>query len=245
MTEYTNVLFWVAGVVLASEAIAWIWIQILDEQNDPGDLDLTALTSLNLIVGFLYVGVVNGARDRWKRLMHHANDFTLTFQALYRKADDKTKTEMKKIRNTLMAFYDENCSTDRKIKLFFNAQEEIHKLETNINVEKLKQCTSALTRGFLEKEPILFTWHLYAILFIYFACIPVQLFNAYDATMTYVLYPIIIYLLFAVPLYANAFHNPIAHPELNKTFKKLNEEIYKKKLQQVTYTFARRTDLRI
>ena len=67
MTEYTNVLFWVAGVVLASEAIAWVWIQILDEQNDPGDLDLTALNSLNLIVGFLYVGVVNGARDRWKR----------------------------------------------------------------------------------------------------------------------------------------------------------------------------------
>jgi len=245
MIQYANVLLWVAGVVVVSEGIALFWIGILDEQNDPGDLDLTALNSLNLIVGFLYIGVVNGARDRWKRLMHHANEFTLTFQALYRKADDKTKTELKNIRNTLMVFYNENCSTDKKIQLFFNVQQEIHNLETNINADKLKQCTSALTRGFLEKEPILFTWHLYAILFIYFACIPVQLFNAYDATLTYIMYPIIIYLLFAVPLYANAFHNPIQHPELNKTFKKLHEQIYKNPLQQVTYTFKRRTDLRM
>ena len=122
MTQYTNVLFWIVGVIVASLAIAFIWILILDEQNDPGDLDLTALNSLNLIVGFLYIGVVNGARDRWKRLMHHANDFTLTFQSLSKNADDKTNQQLETVRNNLIAFYQENCSVDMKIQLFLKIQ---------------------------------------------------------------------------------------------------------------------------
>ena len=125
-------------------------------------------------------------------------------------------------------------------------QNSIDTLEASTNVDKLRQCAAALYRGFFEKEPFLFTAHLYLILGIYFACIPVQLFNAYDATMTYVLYPIIIYLLFAVPLYANAFHNPIQHPELNRTFQKLNTQIYTNAKQSKTYAFAyRRKDLRM
>ena len=246
MTQYTNVLFWIVGVIVASLAIASIWILILDEQNDPGDLDLTALNSLNLIVGFLYIGVVNGARDRWKRLMHHANEFTLTFQALSKKADDKNTQQLEMVRNNLIAFYQENCSVDMKIQLFLKIQNSIDTLEASTNVDKLRQCAAALYRGFFEKEPFLFTAHLYLILGIYFACIPVQLFNAYDATLTYIMYPIIIYLLFAVPLYANAFHNPIQHPELNRTFQKLNTQIYTNTKQSKTYTFAyHRKDLRI
>ena len=155
MTQYTNVLFWIVGVIVASLAIAFIWILILDEQNDPGDLDLTALNSLNLIVGFLYIGVVNGARDRWKRLMHHANEFTFTFQSLSKTADDKTNQQLETVRNNLIAFYQENCSVDMKIQLFLKIQNSIDTLEASTNVEKLRQCAAALYRGFFEKEPFL------------------------------------------------------------------------------------------
>ena len=178
--------------------------------------------------------------------MHHANDFTLTFQSLSKNADDKTNQQLETVRNNLIAFYQENCSVDMKIQLFLKIQNSIDSLEASTNVDKLRQCAAALYRGFFEKEPFLFTAHLYLILGIYFACIPVQLFNAYDATLTYIMYPIIIYLLFAVPLYANAFHNPIQHPELNKTFQKLNTQIYTNAKQSTTYTFAyHRKDLRI
>ena len=144
MTQYTNVLFWIVGVIVASLAIAFIWILILDEQNDPGDLDLTALNSLNLIVGFLYIGEVNGARDRWKRLMHNANDFTLTFQSLSKNADDKTNQQLETVRNNLIAFYQENCSVDMKIQLFLKIQNSIDSLEASTNVDKLRQCAAAL-----------------------------------------------------------------------------------------------------
>lgn len=218
---------WFLFSVAASIGIAALWVAILDAENDPGDLNLTALNSLNLIVGFLYVNVISHARNRWKQTMQHANNFTFVYHELATRSGESKLLVSIKLQ-ILNFFRRESASTDEKVETFRNVFDKLIQLQNEEGVDKalvgrLKHCTLELERAFFEKEPILFTRHLQAVLFIYFFCIPVQLFNAYDAQMTYILYPIIIYLLFSVVLYANAFQNPVSHPELNQAFSRLNK----------------------
>ena len=88
---------------------------------------------------------------------------------------------------------------------------------------QLKSVVESLDRHFFEGEPTLFKWHLRLLLLLYFGAIPAQLFNAYGDVGTLVLYPLIIYFLFSVVLWSNAFGSPLDHPELIPRFKKLQD----------------------
>tara|TARA_B100001989_G_C24543731_1_gene469282 strand:+ start:1271 stop:2035 length:765 start_codon:yes stop_codon:yes gene_type:complete len=221
---------WFLFTVAGSIGVAAFWVAVLDAENDPGDLNLTALNSLNLIVGFLYVGVISHARNRWKETMQHANNFTFVYHELAARSGENKI--MVTIKLQILNFFRKKAdsSTDENVEAFRSVFDKLIQLQDEEGVDKalvgrLKHCTLELERAFFEKEPVLFTLHLQAVLLIYFFCIPVQLFNAYDARMTYILYPIIIYLLFSVVLYANAFQNPVSHPELNQAFSRLNKRL--------------------
>jgi len=237
MKDVVTALIYFVGIVAFSDAVAALWIFFLDKENDPGDLNLTALNSLNLIVGFLYVNLISHARSEWTETMKHVNNFSFAYKELdSSKLQKEEKLLLKTIRKRVYEFYAgkkkrKKLTESEKVTNFTQVLDALRDLKASTDVSQLRHCSIELMRPFFEEEPWLFTYHLYAVLFIYFGSIPVQLFNAYDSTTTYILYPIIIYLLFSVALYAKAFHNPVQHPELCMAFERLNEKIHKETIE--------------
>lgn len=250
------------GVV--SIGIAYMWILLLDDMYDPGDLDLTALHSLDLIIGFLYINLVRQNRERWITLMSRANNFMLiTHEIIF---VVKRKTEYRFLVNAITGlrqqlrqfFFDADNSktmhilnllcclhnkinTSRRVNLCIGNRDatsavhlKIMGLDSKESVEyrklqilgsRLVAASEALDEEYFRKEPACFKYHLRLLLLLYFAAVPIKFFNAYGATMTLVLYPIIVYLLFSVVILSAAFSNPIQHPELNACFEELNKKI--------------------
>jgi hypothetical protein len=243
-------------VGLLSYAVAFVWVVVLDDFYKPGEVpNMAALHTLNLIVGFLYVGLIRESKEEWLRVMRTANDFMLTTHSMVLAAKQsdlrKVLQRIDGLRKELMLFYRSNSSSHgtkivnmlccggqraaaKKVQRCLSLRERMHSLQVVIPEDngrlrslhgRLEGIVSSIETKYFAREPACFKWHLRLLLLAYFGTMPVQLFNAYDRDFTLVVYPIIIYFLFSVAILANVFVNPIEHPELSLCFEALNREI--------------------
>lgn len=244
------------SVGLLSYAVAFVWVVVLDDFYEPGEVpNMAALHTLNLIVGFLYVGIIRESKEEWMNVMKTANDFMLTTHSMVLSARQTEQRQVLQriegLRKELVAFYRTNseshgskiatmlcCGGQRralqKVKRCLSLRERMHSLELTIPSDngrlkglyaRLEGILASIETKYFAKEPTCFKWHLRLLLLAYFGTMPVQLFNAYDRDLTLILYPIIIYFLFSVAILANVFVNPVEHPELSLCFEALNREI--------------------
>lgn len=259
---------------ICSEIIAYVWILLLDELYDPGDLDLTALHSLDLIIGFLYIGVIRQNRQDWVNLMSKANNFMLIThevivvakrRANYRFLINAINALRKETRQfffdadnsktmhivNLLCCVNSRMNTKRRVKLCIGNRDSVTKLHLQVMslddkdsaeyrklqvlAARLVAASEALDEEYFRKEPGCFKWHLRILLFLYFAAVPIKFFNAYGATLTLLLYPIVIYLLFSVVILSAAYSNPVQHPELSLCFEELNRRIVNSDSTQLRY----------
>ena len=242
--------------------IAYAWVYALDYYYDPGDLDLSALNTLHLIIGFLYVGLIRNARETWIRATKGTNDFMMTthniviiikripsFRPLLTKivnlrkaVDDFFSADESQLHHVirLLCCYSGVHRVKRKVAMCLSLRQKVSDFNIEImsyqnkspeytrlmeQTRNLERCATALESQYFEREPACFKWHLRLLIFIYFASLPPQLFNSYGALGCYIIYPIMIYFLFAVALLAVVFDNPVKHPELNTCFEMLNNEL--------------------
>jgi len=251
---------------------------ILDDFYDPGDLDLTALHSLDLIIGFLYINVVRENRQAWISLMSKANNFMLITHEIIVVSKRKTNyrfllTSISNLRNQVRNFFfdadksktmhilniicclNKRLNTRRRVDLCIGNRDAVTKLHLQLmslsdndspEYRKLQVLGSrlvasceALDEEYFRKEPGCFKYHLRLLLFLYFAAVPIKFFNAYGVTMTLVLYPIIIYLLFSVVILSAAYSNPVQHPELSACFEELNKNIVARDIRLNTLKYVR------
>ena len=243
-------------VGLLSYAIAFVWVVVLDDFYKPGEVpNMAALHTLNLIIGFLYVGLIRESKEEWLRVMQTANDFMLTTHSMVLSAKkDNLTTVLRRIdalRKGLISFYRTTSSSHgskianmlccggqqrvrTKVQNCLALREKMHSLELTIPADsgrlrslyaRLEGILTSVETKYFAKEPACFKWHLRLLLLAYFGTLPIQLFNEYDRDMTLIIYPIVIYFLFSVALLANVFVNPIEHPELTMCFETLNREI--------------------
>lgn len=254
--ELVVMLMLVAGVAYA---IAFVWVEILEELFQPGEMpNMAALHVLNLITGFLYVGLIRESKERWVDTMRTANDFMLTSHSMVlasRESIDLTPIiqRIDSLRKQLIRFYRNASSshwrkiqnmiccsshayTQNKVKECLVIREKMHALHILLPKEngrlnslfaRLENILASIESKHFAKEPSCFKWHLRLLLLLYFGCLPVQLYNAYDRDFTLIVYPIIVYFLFSVAILASVFVNPIEHPELSLCFEELNKEIMK------------------
>ena len=244
------------SVGLLSYAVAFAWVVILDDFYDPGEVpNMAALHTLNLIVGFLYVGIIRESKDEWLGVMMTANDFMLTTHSMVLAARQiEARQVLQRIdglRKELISFYRTNSQSHgskilsmlccggqaravAKVKQCLALRQRMHSLQMALPSEsnrlralfgRLEGILASVETKYFAKEPACFKWHLRLLLLAYFGTLPVQLFNAYDRDLTLIIYPIIIYFLFSVAILANVFVNPIEHPELSLCFEALNREI--------------------
>ena len=244
------------SVGLLSYAVAFVWVVVLDDFYEPGEVpNMAALHTLNLIVGFLYVGIIRESKEEWLNVMKTANDFMLTTHSMVLSAKQgdlgQVLQRVEGLRKELIFFYRTNSQSHgskivgmlccggqkravEKVKRCLTLRERMHSLELvipNDNARlkglyaRLEGILASIETKYFAKEPACFKWHLRLLLLAYFGTLPVQLFNAYDRNLTLIVYPIIIYFLFSVAILANVFVNPIEHPELSLCFEALNREI--------------------
>lgn len=245
-------------VTLISYGIAYFWMVVLEDFYKNGEKpNMSALHVLNLIVGFLYVGLIRESKERWVSTMKTANDLMLTSHSMVLAVDGQeelrlVRSRIQDVRKQLVLFYKHTsmshwerifsmfcaCSGKQaimnKVKHCLLIRQKMHTLYLSIPksnsrlmslFSRLESITASVENRYFSKEPQCFKWHLRVLLFVYFAILPVQLFNEYSDEVVFVLYPIIIYFLFSVAILANIFGNPIEHPELNECFEALNKEI--------------------
>lgn len=244
------------SVGLLSYAVAFVWVVVLDDFYEPGEVpNMAALHTLNLIVGFLYVGMIRESKEEWLNVMKTANDFMLTTHSMVLSAKQgdlrQVLQRVEGLRKELIFFYRTNSQSHgskivgmlccggqkravEKVKRCLTLRERMHSLELVIPNDsarlkglyaRLEGILASIETKYFAKEPACFKWHLRLLLIAYFGTLPVQLFNAYDRNLTLIVYPIIIYFLFSVAILANVFVNPIEHPELSLCFEALNREI--------------------
>jgi len=234
---FSGVLWYVVLPILVSEVIAIAWIEGLDPEWDGLEkkIDLSALDQLNLIIGFLYVGLIRDSRSKWQSLVKLVNEFVITAGTLIQ-YDRTFKTDVqdldahlqeyllnkKKSNDEIKAHIEKLKSLTRKVYTIVSKAKEKDSITQSLSLQ-LKTIVESLDRQYFEGEPALFKWHLRFLLGLYFASIPAQLYNSYGVTGTLVLYPCIIYFLFAVVLWSNALHSPLEHPEIVPRFQKLRQ----------------------
>lgn len=244
-------------VTLVSYGVAYVWMIILEDYNTKPNM--SALHVLNLIVGFLYVGLIRESKERWVATMKTANDLMLTSHSMVLAVEGQESlqlvlTRIQDVRKQLIRFYKHTSMShwERIFNLFcscYGKRGVLNKVQHCLSIRKkmnslylsipknnsrlqslfgkLESITASIETRYFSKEPECFKWHLRILLFVYFAVLPVQLFNEYSNEVVFVLYPVIIYFLFSVAILANIFVNPIEHPELNECFEALNREIMK------------------
>ena len=242
-------------VTLVSYGIAYIWKIILEDYGEKPNM--SAMHVLNLIVGFLYVGLIRESKERWVATMKTANDLMLTSHSMVLAVEGQEELQLVRnriqdVRKQLVVFYKHTSMShwERIFSLFCacsGKQAVMKKVQHCLLIRKkmnalylsipksnsrlqslfgrLESITASVETRYFSKEPQCFRWHLRILLFVYFAVLPVQLFNEYSNEIVFVLYPVIIYFLFSVAILANIFGNPIEHPELNECFEALNREI--------------------
>jgi len=245
-------------VALVAFGIAFAWIEVLEDFFEPGELpNMAALQVLNLITGFLYVGLIRESNGRWVETMRTANDFMLTSHSMVLAArqDINLRQVIQRIdqlRKQLIRFY-KNASASHlskiqsmlccggqgyelKVRECLVIRERMHALQVIVPDDnrrlgglfgRLESLLADIESKHFAKEPACFKWHLRILLLLYFGTLPIQLYNAYDRQMTLIVYPIIVYFLFSVAILASVFVNPIEHPELSVCFEALNTEIMK------------------
>lgn len=245
-------------VALVAFGIAFAWVEVLDDFFEPGELpNMAALHVLNLITGFLYVGLIRESKDRWVETMRTANDFMLTSHSMVLAARedrdlDRVVQRIDQLRKQLIRFY-KNASASHvskiqnmlccggqsyelKVRECLVIRERMHALQVIVPDDnrrlgglfgRLESLLADIESKHFAKEPACFKWHLRILLLLYFGTLPIQLYNAYDREMTLIVYPVIVYFLFSVAILASVFVNPIEHPELSVCFEALNTEIMK------------------
>ena len=227
-----SIFLYVVAPIIVSEVVAILWIQYLDPEWNglESKLDLSAMQQLNLIIGFLYVGLIRNAREKWQRIVKLVNEFVITAGTLVQ-YDPNFKEEIRDLNSMLTTYLSENKKINhieqlkrltKQVYVTIKKAKEKDSITQGLSMQ-LKSVVESLDRHFFEGEPWLFKWHLRILLILYFGSIPAQLFNAYGDVGTLVLYPIIIYFLFSVVLWSNAFGSPLDHPELMPRFKKLQD----------------------
>ena len=224
----SDIIWYVILPIVVSCGIAAGWIQYLDPQWDglESKIDLSALNQLNLIIGFLYVGIINAAREKWKRVVKLISEFIITSMTLQKYEPDFTQ-DISVLKKKLEDFLLNNNDTSRQLEnlesltkltyMMMKTSQEKDSITQQL-VMQVKGIVEALDRHYFQGEPTLFTYHLRFLLLLYFGSVPAQLYNAYGPTGTMILYPIIVYFLFAVVLWSNALGSPLKHPGLLPRF---------------------------
>ena len=105
-----ELLFMLISVALGSYAVAFAWIEYIDDFYEPGEVpNINAATQvLGLIVGFLFVGLIRESKDQWRRTMETANDFMLTTHSMVLEAKREQTNVLqpiRRVRETVRAFY--------------------------------------------------------------------------------------------------------------------------------------------
>lgn len=243
-------------VGLLSYAVAYLWLIVLDDFFGDGEIpNMAALHTLNLIIGFLYVGLIRQSREQWVATMKTANRVMLTTHSMVLEAQGQGElqrviTKIQELRNHLVLFYRHTSSShleriaimlccarkrvSKQVEQCLNLRQKMHSLqmvipETNSRLRGLyaglENTVADIENRYFSKEPACFRWHLNLLLIVYFAVLPVQLYSAYSETVVLVLYPIIIYFLFSVAILTNVYDSPVEHPELNECFETLNKRL--------------------
>lgn len=235
MENLTSILQYVVAPIIVAEGIALIWIWRLDDEWDGLEtkIDLSALDQLNIIIGFLYINLIRSSREKWERIVKLINGFVITAGTLI-EYEPSFKESVKNINKQLENYITDENNTKKHIvelkgltKSIFalvKASKDKDNITQQLTVE-LKRQVECLDRHYFEGEPFLFTVHLWILLVLYFASIPVHLLNNYGWEGTLIIYPIMIYLLFAVVLWSKAFHNPLKHPKIVPKFNSLKSEL--------------------
>lgn len=230
-----NIIFKVILPIAVALVVAFLWILILDPELDglESEIDLNALNQLNLIIGFLYIALIRESREKWKMFIRNANEYIIACSMLL-SFDITFKNDIAELTENLNKYLgtpDDNVKKQLNLLQLITKQTykllEKSKDNSNLNVKeliiKIKHVTESMDRQYFTREPGLFIWHLRALLILYFGSIPAGLFSHYGRTGTLVIYPIMIYFLFAVVIWSNAYENPLKHPEIVPRFKKLME----------------------
>lgn len=235
MENLTSILQYVVAPIVVAEGIALIWIWRLDEEWDGLEtkIDLSALDQLNIIIGFLYINLIRSSREKWERIVKSVNEFIITAGTLI-EYEPSFKEFVRTIHNQLENYILDENNTKKHVLELKNLTKSVFTLvkasknKDNITQQltvELKRHVENLDRHYFEGEPFLFTIHLRVLLGLYFAAIPVHLLNNYGWEGTLIIYPIMIYLLFAVVLWSKAFHNPLKHPKIVPKFNSLKSEL--------------------
>ena len=235
MENLSSILQYVVAPIVVAEGIALIWIWRLDDEWDGLEtkIDLSALDQLNIIIGFLYINLIRSSREKWQRIVKLVNEFIITAGTLI-EYEPSFKEPVKNINKQLENYITDERNTRRHIlqlkgltKSVFGlvkASKDKDNITQQLTID-LKRNVESLDRHYFEGEPFLFTMHLRILLGLYFAAIPVHLLNNYGWEGTLIIYPIMMYLLFAVVLWSKAFHNPMKHPHIVPKFNSLKSEL--------------------
>lgn len=104
-------------VALVAYGIAFAWVEALEELFEPGEMpNMAALHVLNLITGFLYVGLIRESKEEWVQTMKTANDFMLTSHSMVLAARENTDLSpivqrIDALRKQLIRFYRNNAQS--------------------------------------------------------------------------------------------------------------------------------------
>lgn len=225
-------------VSVISIGVVLIWREVLDPEKDGLEhkIDLTALNQLNLIIGFLYVNLIQTSLSKWRKTTKLLNNFAIDAATLViynrkfeqiitelKEALDKLLTSQNFIQNLFGCGLDDTEQLKHLSKVTRLTIELIEKTSNENNIIKqlarsIKNSVESMDRDYFEKDPSWFKYHLNLLLILYFGSIPAQLYNSYGFEGCLIIYPIMMYVLFSVVLWANAFHSPLDHPELQPRF---------------------------
>ena len=111
-------------VVACSEAVALFWIWYIDEIHGK-HIDLMAVHSLDIIVGFLYHGLVTKSISSWKQIMAQVNQIMLVSHSILMMSRNQTSREFleviehtKSLRQKMIQFFNDAQNSMRPN--FFN-----------------------------------------------------------------------------------------------------------------------------
>ena len=83
-------------VFACSEGIALFWIWYVDEVHGE-HIDLMAVHSLDIIIGFLYHGIVTKSVSSWKQIMSQVNQIMLLSHSILMIAKNNPSSEFQEV----------------------------------------------------------------------------------------------------------------------------------------------------
>jgi len=247
MTEYSEkakilgeVLIIVILIAAVCSAVVYVWLLTLEDANTNND-DIPSFHWLDLIVGFLYIGLVKRNLDGWKRECENLTKLFLCMKSILVESDSN-KIPLRtiycgikrvyKCRSVLTSpfyfikdrFIEDTKRKEDKVRACIEIIEAVSTIDSK-HKEKFHGILDNICINCFNKTPVCFTFHNSVLLIIFFGLMPVELYKSFGANGTYITYPIIIYFLYSVIIWASVFHNPMEHMLVDEPLKRLHNRV--------------------